>query len=74
MVIPILSTVLAILVVLALRQLLALRLNVRRAGGLAEGWAALQAQQADGLTETLLRLHKAQQHARPKAHHEAAQP
>jgi hypothetical protein len=64
MVIPILSTVLAILVVLALRQLLALSAAARSAGGLHEGWMALQAQNADRLTQALLSIHKWQQRER----------
>jgi hypothetical protein len=56
-VVAMLLVVLAILTVLTVRQLLAMRVNVRRHGGLHEGWAALQAQNADDLNLALLRVH-----------------
>jgi hypothetical protein len=59
-----LLVVLAIFVVLTVRQLLALRVNVRRYGGLGEGWAALCAHNGDELTEALLRVHRAQRRER----------
>jgi hypothetical protein len=59
-----LLVVLTILTVLTVRQLLALRINVRRCGGLAEGWAALRAQNGDELSAALLRIHRAQRRER----------
>jgi hypothetical protein len=55
-IVAMLLIVLVILAVLTARQLLALGAYSRRAGGLAEGWAALQSQNADDLTRALLAL------------------
>jgi hypothetical protein len=63
-IVTMLLVLLAVLTVLTVRQLLALRVNVRRYGGLHEGWAALRAQNGDELSAALLRIHQAQRRER----------
>jgi hypothetical protein len=63
-IVAMLLMVLALLMVLTVRQLLTLRVHTRRSGGLAEGWAALQAQNANELSTALLRIPQVQRRER----------